>query len=60
MGTCELWNQKLVPAPPVDLLLQNRFSALAGDEGRDEWRCAQGWMIKQPRAYGSVLTGRTT
>lgn len=60
MGTWELWNQKLVPAPPVDLLLQNRFSALAVDEGRDEWRSAQGWMIKQPRAYGSVLAGRTT
>lgn len=40
LGACELWHQGMAPAPPVDLLLQNRFIAPAVDEGRDEWRAA--------------------
>lgn len=40
LGACELWHERMAPAPPVDLLLQNRFIALAVDEGRDERRAA--------------------
>lgn len=40
LGPCEDECQSVAPALRADLLLQNRFSALAVDEGRDEWRSA--------------------